>query len=67
MSRWDHLLEASFEGNYPSEADRQALLDEHWFQRAVQVYLGALPAVNMVSIRDGSEAAFGSGYNVLPI
>ena len=52
---------------YPSEEDRNRLLDEHWFQRAVQVYLGALPAVNMIGMRDGSEAKFGVGYNVLPV
>jgi hypothetical protein len=33
----------------------------------VQVYLGALPAVNMIGMRDGSEAKFGAGYNVLPV
>ena len=40
MARWDDLVGISFEGNWPSEEDRQRLLDEHWFQRAVQVYLG---------------------------
>jgi hypothetical protein len=52
---------------YPSEEDRNRPLDEHWFQCAVQVYLGALPAVNMIGMRDGSEAKFGVGYNVLPV
>jgi hypothetical protein len=33
----------------------------------VQVYLGALPAVNMIGMRGGSEAKFGVGYNVLPV
>src|SRR5262245_17584137 len=26
-----------------------------------------LPALNVIAMRDGSEAAFGKGYNVLPI
>jgi hypothetical protein len=67
MARWDDLAGISLEGNYLSEEDRQQLLDEHWFQRAVQVYLGALPAVSMIAMRDGSQAAFGAGYNVLPV
>jgi hypothetical protein len=67
MGHWDDLLDVSLEGNFPSREARQRLLDEHHFQRAVQVFLGALPAVNMLAIRDGSQARFGSGYNVLPI
>jgi hypothetical protein len=64
---WADLDAIEFEGNYPSEADRQRLLDEHYFQRACQVFMGTLPLVNMVAMRNGSEAKFGSGYNVLPI
>ncbi len=64
---WDDLAAIAFDGNYPSDQGRRRLLDEHFFQRAGQVYLGALPAVNMVAIRKGSEAMWGRGYNVLPI
>ena len=64
MARWDDLAGISFEGNYPSDENRNRLRDEHWFQCAVQVYLGALPAVNMIRMGDGSEARFGAGYNV---
>ena len=42
------------------------MLDELYFQRAVQVYLGALPAVNMLAIRDGSEEKWGSGHHIPP-
>lgn len=35
--------------------------------RAVEAYSLMLPAINVVGLRDGSEAAFGRGYNVLPI
>ncbi|TDY22992.1 hypothetical protein B0G81_3315 [Paraburkholderia sp. BL6665CI2N2] len=65
--RWSELANAPFPGGYPTEAARKELLDEFYFQRAVQVYLGALPAVNMLAIRDGSEAKWGSGYNILPV
>lgn len=65
-TRWDALANAPFPHGYPSEQTRQELLDELYFQRAVQVYLSGLPAVNMLAIRDGSQAKFGSGYNILP-
>jgi hypothetical protein len=64
---WDELADVDFTGNYPSEEGKRRLLDEHLFQRAVQVYLSALPVMNMVAIRDSSEATWGRGYNVLPV
>ena len=45
----------------------QTLLDELFFQRAVQTYLWALPSLNMYGMKEGSEKVFGKGYNVLPI
>ena len=65
-ARWDELANAPFPNGFPTEQTRHRLLYELYFQRAVQVYLTALPVVNMISIRDGSEAKFGSGYNILP-
>ncbi len=49
----------------PKEAD--ALLDELYYQRAIHAYMMMLPVLNTIGMRDGSEAAFGGGYNVLPI
>ncbi|MDQ6432648.1 DUF1254 domain-containing protein [Mesorhizobium sp. LHD-90] len=66
-ARWDNLANAPFPNGYPTEETRTLLLDELYFQRAVQVYLSGLPAVNMLAIRDGSEAKFGSGHNILPV
>jgi hypothetical protein len=57
----DDLLGVSFERNFPSEEARERLLDEHHFQHAVRVCLGALPAVSVLGVRDGSEAKFGLG------
>src|SRR6185503_169993 len=37
------------------------------YQRAVHAYMTMLPALNTIGMRDGSEATFGKGYNVLPI
>lgn len=65
--RWDELANAPLKNGHPTEESKQLLLDELYFQRAVQVYLTALPAVNMVAIRDGSEAKFGAGYHILPV
>lgn len=67
MGSWEQLRQIVPQGGYLQDEDRERLLEEHYFQRAVQVYLGALPAVNMLAIRDGSEAVFGSGYNILPV
>jgi hypothetical protein len=66
-SRWDDLANLPFPNGYPTKeaADRQR--DELVFQRAVQVYMWALPAVNLIAMKEGSEKAFGAGYNVFPV
>ena len=37
------------------------------FQRATQTYLWALPLINTLGMKVGSEKTFGAGYNVLPV
>lgn len=59
-SRWEELAALPFPNGYPTEEARALLLEEHYFERAVQVYLGALPAVNMMALKDGSESQFGA-------
>lgn len=54
-------------GNWLAEDEAQSLLDELYYQRAVHAYMTMLPALNTIGMRDGSEAAFGEGYHVLPI
>lgn len=54
-------------GNWLSQSEAEAMRDELYYQRAVQVYMSMLPALNTIGMRDGSEAMFGKGYNVLPI
>lgn len=54
-------------GNWLDEAEAHSLLAEVFYQRAVYAYMTMLPALNVIGMRDGSEAAFGAGYNVLPI
>ena len=52
---------------YIAKDNAPTLPDELFFQRAVQTYLWALPALNMYGMKEGSEKVFGKGYNVLPI
>jgi hypothetical protein len=54
-------------GNWLPPAEAEALRDELYYQRAVFAYMTMLPALNTIGLRDCSEAAFGKGYNVLPI
>jgi hypothetical protein len=65
--RYDELANLPFEAGYPSKEGVAMLKDELLFQRAVQSYIWALPALNMYGMKEGSEKVFGGGYNVLPI
>jgi hypothetical protein len=61
------LVRQLYNGNWPSAKEAQQLRDELFYQRAIHVYMTMQPALNVIGLRDGSEKAFGSGYNVLPI
>ncbi|WP_202332959.1 DUF1254 domain-containing protein [Mesorhizobium sp. L-8-3] len=61
------LVEQINNGNWLPQAEAEALRDELFYQRAIHAYMTMLPALNTIGMRDGSEAAFGKGYNVLPI
>jgi hypothetical protein len=54
-------------GNWLSQQEAESLRDELFYQRAVFAYQTMLPALNTIGMRDGSEAIFGKGYNILPI
>jgi hypothetical protein len=66
-SRYDELANLPFENGYPTKEGVETLKDELLFQRAVQSYIWALPALSMYAMKEGSEKVFGKGYNVLPI
>jgi len=66
-SNWDELTSLRFPGNQPSKEAPARLYDELQFQRACQVYLWALPAMNMVRVRHGEAGGCGSGNDVLDI
>ncbi|MBB4343003.1 DUF1254 domain-containing protein [Rhizobium leguminosarum] len=63
----DSLADVPYSHGYLAQDDVAKLQDELLFQRATQTYLWALPALNMYAMKEGSEAKFGKGYNVLPV
>jgi hypothetical protein len=66
-SRFDELANLPFSENRPTVQTAQTLRDELFFQRATQTYLWAMPLLNTLGMKLGSEKVFGAGYNVLPI
>ena len=64
---YDKLANLPFPGNYPSDEASDLLHEELAFQRAVQTYLWALPAMNMYAMREGQRTAFSDDSNVLII
>ncbi|RKP57923.1 DUF1254 domain-containing protein [Pararobbsia silviterrae] len=63
----DALANAPFAGDFPTADTAKALSEELYFERAVQVYLWSLPAVNLFAMKEGSEKTYGAGYHVLPV
>jgi hypothetical protein len=66
-TRFDKLANLPFSENRPTQETAQTLRDELLFQRATQAYLWALPLINTLGMKTGSEKVFGAGYNVLPV
>ena len=66
-TRYDELANLPFPNSYPTAQSAARLTDELLFQRATQVYLWALPAVNLMAMKEASEKVFGAGYNVFPV
>jgi hypothetical protein len=66
-NHFDKLANLPFVENHPTPATAQTLRDELLFQRATQAYLWALPLLNTLGMKNGSEKVFGAGYNVLPV
>ncbi|RDH74223.1 DUF1254 domain-containing protein [Mycolicibacterium moriokaense] len=65
--RFQTLANLAFDGGYPSDDAARALDEELYFQRAVQVYLWALPAVNMYAMKKGLGDVAGYGYHVMSV
>src|SRR5215475_1858406 len=54
-------------GNWLAPAEAEQLVDDLYVHQAIQAYITLLPALSIIGMKDGSEATFGAGYNVLPI
>ena len=67
LGRFEALSGLPFSENRPTQETARTLRDELLFQRATQAYLWALPLINTLGMKVGSEKAFGVGYNVLPV
>ena len=65
--RYLELADTEFNGGHPSDTAAAALTDELYFQRAVQCYLWALPAVNMFAMKRGLGEVAGYGYHVMSV
>lgn len=61
------LLRQINDGNWLPQEEAESLRAELFYQRAVHAYFTMQPALNVIGMRDGSEAVFGRGYNILPI
>ena len=61
------LVKQMYDGGWPDAAELKSVHDQFLLQRAVQSYMMTLPTLNVIGMRDGSEAEFGAGYNVLPM
>ena len=67
LGRFEALSGLPFSENRPTQETARTLRDELLFQRATQAYLWALPLINTLGMKVGSEEVFGAGYNILPI
>ena len=67
LARFEALSSLPCAENRPTRETAQTLRDELVFQRATQAYLWALPLINTLGMKVGSEKVFGAGYNVLPV
>ena len=61
------LANSAMHEDRPTAETSKLLKDELLFQRATQAYLWAMPLINTMGMKTGSEKVFGAGYNVLPI
>ncbi len=67
QARFDELANLPFSFNRPTAETAQTLQQTLAFQQATQAYLWAMPLINTLGMKFGSDKVFGTGYNVLPI
>jgi hypothetical protein len=64
---FERLADSAMHEGRPTAETSKLLKEELLFQRATQAYLWAMPLINTMGMKTGSEKVFGAGYNVLPI
>lgn len=67
IDRRQDLADAALEGGYLALEARRTLDEELYFQRPTQVYLWALPAMNMYAMKASLGEIVGTGYNVVSV
>jgi hypothetical protein len=58
------LVRQLYDGGWPDKDTVTQLNKERLYQRGIEAYMMTLPALNVIGMRDASEAKFGKGYNV---
>jgi hypothetical protein len=66
-AHFETLSSLPFSENRPTQETSRILRDELLFQRATQTYLWALPLINTLGMKVGSEKVFGAGFSILPV
>src|SRR5215471_14472270 len=61
------LVRQLYDGKWPDKQTVAQLNEQRFHQHGIEAYMMTISALNMIGMRDGSEAKFGKGYNVLPI
>ncbi|MYR08133.1 DUF1214 domain-containing protein [Gordonia sp. SID5947] len=64
---YQELANLEMDGGYPTADTTRTLDEELYFQRAVQVYLWALPAINMYAMKKGLGELSGYGHDVMSV
>lgn len=67
QNRYQVLASSPFDEGRPTAETAQRLKEELLFQHASQIYLWALPVINIHGMKEGPEAKFGADYNVVPV
>jgi hypothetical protein len=65
--RFEALANLPFKENRPTPETAKTLMGELSFQQAAPAYLWAMPLINTLGMKFGSEEVFGAGYNILPV
>jgi len=66
-SRFEALANLPFEQNRPTPETAKTPMQELEFQQATQASLWAMPLINTLGMKFGSEKVFGAGCNILPV